>query len=122
MVRRGLVLFLLAFNDLELVGEATNGLEALQLCLERQPDVVLMDLIMPQMDGVAATRAIRQNHPDIQVIALTSFKDENLVEAALQAGASRFLPKRVSIDELAEAIREVHNGAPYQEQNQDQKG
>ncbi len=112
MVRRGLAVFLQAFDDLQLVGEAANGTEALHLCAECQPDVVLMDLIMPEMDGVTATRAIRQRHPDIRVIALTSFKDEELVEAALQAGAISYLLKNVSINELAEAIRAAMSGRP----------
>jgi NarL family two-component system response regulator LiaR len=112
MVRRGLAVFLQAFDDLQLVGEAANGTEALRLCAECQPDVVLMDLIMPGMDGVATTRAIRQSHPEIQIIALTSFREEELVEAALRAGAIGYLLKNVSIDELADAIRSAKAGKP----------
>src|SRR5512136_543457 len=105
MVRRGLTAFLRVFDDLELVGEAANGQEAVKLVAAVQPDVVLMDLIMDQMDGAAATRAIRQNHPGVQVVALTSFREDLLVQKALQAGAISYLLKNVSADELAAAVR-----------------
>ena len=81
MVRGGLVAFLHTADDLELAGEAETGEEAVQLCATVQPDVALMDLMLPQMDGIAATRAIRQRHPRIQIIALTSFRDEHLVRS-----------------------------------------
>ncbi len=110
MVRRGLAAFLKAFDDLELVGEAANGEGVVQLAAAVQPDVVLMDLVMDQMDGAAATRAIRQNYPHVQVIALTSFREELLVQKALQAGAISYLLKNVSADELAAAIRAAHMG------------
>jgi len=110
MVRRGLAAFLKVFDDLELIGEAASGEEAVQLAASVQPDVVLMDLVMDQMDGAAATRAIRQNHPHVQVIALTSFREELLVQKALQAGAISYLLKNVSADELATAIRAAHMG------------
>jgi len=110
MVRRGLAAFLKVFDDLELIGEAANGEEAVKLVAIVQPDVVLMDLVMDQMDGAAATRAIRQNHPHVQVIALTSFREEMLVQKALQAGAISYLLKNVSADELAAAIRAAHVG------------
>ena len=112
MLRRGLVTFLLSFDDLELVGEAANGVEALRLCNQVQPDVVLMDLVMPEMDGSTATRAIRQRHPQVQVIALTSFREEELVQGALEAGAIGYLLKNASADELADAIRAAHAGRP----------
>ncbi|MBI2954186.1 MAG: response regulator transcription factor [Chloroflexi bacterium] len=112
VVRSGLSAFLMAFEDLELVGEAASGAEALRLCAERRPDVVLMDLVMPEMDGAAATRAIRQAFPSAQVIALTSFKEEGLVQAALQAGAIGYLLKNVSADELAGAIKSARLGRP----------
>jgi NarL family two-component system response regulator LiaR len=112
MVRSGLSVFLEAFDDLELVGEAADGKEAIRLCSELQPHVVLMDLVMPEMDGVAATRAIRQAHPAVQIIALTSFNDQDLVQGALQAGAVGYLLKNASIDELAEAIRSARVGKP----------
>jgi NarL family two-component system response regulator LiaR len=112
VVRSGLGAFLMVFGDLELVAEAGSGEEAVRLCKETQPDVVLMDLVMPGMDGAAATEAIRQQCPHIQVIALTSFKEQDLVEGALQAGAIGYLLKNVSADELANAIRAAHAGRP----------
>ena len=110
MVRRGLTTFLKVQADLELVGEASGGEEAVRLCDQLHPDVVLMDLVMPGMDGAAATRAIRERCPEIQVIALTSFKEKELVEGALQAGAIGYLLKNISSDELADAIRKAHAG------------
>jgi NarL family two-component system response regulator LiaR len=112
MVRQGLALFLQVFDDLELAGEAENGAEALQRCAEAWPDVVLMDLMMPEMDGATATRAIREHFPTVRVIALTSFQEEGLVQRALQAGAIGYLLKNVSADELAAAIRAAHAGRP----------
>jgi len=112
MIRSGLAVFLEAFDDLKLVGEATDGREAIRLCDEVKPDVALMDLVMPRMDGVTAIRAIRQAHPEIQVIALTSFSDQNLVQEALHAGAIGYLLKNASIDQLAEAIRAARAGKP----------
>ena len=110
MVRRGLATFLKVFDDLELAGEAAGGQEAVQLCAKVQPDVVLMDMVMPDMDGPTATRLIREQSPSVQVIALTSFKEESLVQGALQAGAIGYLLKDVSADELAQAIRSAHAG------------
>lgn len=110
MVRRGLATFLKVFDDLELVGEAGSGEEAVNLCAQVLPDVVLMDLMMPDMDGAAATRLIRRQFPEVQVVALTSFKGEGLVRDALQAGAIAYLLKDVSADELARAIRAAHSG------------
>jgi NarL family two-component system response regulator LiaR len=110
MLRRGLATFLKVYDDLQLAGEAANGEEAIQLCAQVRPDVVLMDMVMPDMDGVTATRAIRQQVPEVQVIALTSFKDEGLVQDALQAGAIGYLLKDVSADVLAQAIRAAHAG------------
>ena len=112
VVRSGLGAFLLAFDDLDLVGEASSGEEAVRLCDRLQPDVVLMDLVMPGMDGAQATRSIRQKCPAIQVIALTSFKEKELVEGVMEAGAIGYLLKNVSADELAKAIREAHAGRP----------
>ena len=112
VVRSGLSAFLLVYDDLEMVGDAANGAEAIRMCEKFQPDVILMDLVMPGMDGAAATRAIRAQHPDVQVIALTSFKEEELVQDALQAGAIGYLLKNISADELAGAIRAAHSGRP----------
>lgn len=110
MVRRGLATFLKVFDDLELAGEAASGAAALQLCAQFQPDVVLMDMVMPDMDGATTTRLIRQQYPMVQVIVLTSFKEEKLVQSALQAGAISYLLKDVSATELAQAIRAAHAG------------
>lgn len=110
MVRRGLATFLKVFDDLELAGEAAGGQEAIQLCAQLQPDVVLMDMVMPDMDGATTTRLIRKQSPSIQVLALTSFKEETLVKSALQAGAIGYLLKDVTADELAQAIRAAHAG------------
>jgi NarL family two-component system response regulator LiaR len=112
VVRSGLGAFLMAFDDLELVAEAGGGDEAVAMCHRFRPDVMLMDLKMPGMDGAAATRRIREHWPEIQVVALTSFKEEELVEEALQAGAIGYLLKNVSADELADAIRAAHAGRP----------
>ena len=112
VVRSGLGAFLLAFDDFALVAEASNGEEAVRLCEQTQPDVVLMDLVMPGMDGAASTRAIRERWPQVQVIALTSFKEQELVEGALEAGAIGYLLKNVSADELAGAIRAACAGKP----------
>jgi NarL family two-component system response regulator LiaR len=110
MVRRGLAAFLRVKPDLKLIGEARNGREAVDMCAELQPDVILMDLVMPEMDGATATRLIRECCPKIQVIALTSFQEQSLVEEALQAGAIGYLLKNVSASDLAEAIRAAQAG------------
>lgn len=110
MVRKGLAAFLQVKPDLDLVGEARDGIEALEVCGTAQPDVILMDLVMPEMDGAEATRMIRERHPDTQVIALTSFQEKNLIHDALKAGAIGYLLKNVTIDELAGAIRAAHAG------------
>jgi NarL family two-component system response regulator LiaR len=110
MVRKGLRAYLRNRGDLNIVGEAANGQEALKMCEQLLPDVVLMDLEMPVLGGVAATRAIRERWPDAQVIALTSFKEKELVRDALQAGAISYLMKNVSGDNLAEAIRAARAG------------
>jgi two-component system, NarL family, response regulator LiaR len=110
MVRRGLAAFLKAFDDLELAGEAESGEAAIQLCAEVLPDVILMDMVMPDMDGATATHAIRQQFPQVQVIALTSFKEGDLVKNALEAGAIGYLLKDVSADELVQAIRAARAG------------
>lgn len=110
MVRRGLATFLQVFDDLELVGEAADGAAALQRCADVLPDVILMDMVMPDMDGVTATGIIRQRFPTVQVLALTSFKEERLVQNALEAGAIGYLLKDVSAEKLAQAIRAAYAG------------
>lgn len=110
MVRRGLTTFLKVFDDLEMTGEAESGEDAIQLCSKVNPDVILMDMVLPKMDGATTTRAIRQKFPSIQVIALTSFKEGDLIKNALEAGAIGYLLKDVSADELARAIRAAASG------------
>lgn len=112
VVRQGLKAFLLAYDDLELVGEADDGTQAVRLAEQLQPEVILMDLVMPGLDGAAATQAIRDRHPHIQIIALTSFPEEDLVQKALKAGALSYLLKNVEADELANAIRAARLGRP----------
>ncbi|MEN6410955.1 MAG: response regulator transcription factor [Anaerolineaceae bacterium] len=112
VVRSGLTAFLMVFDDLELVGEASSGREAVRICAQSRPDVVLMDLVMPEMDGATATKQIRENCSETQVIALTSFREDELVQNALRAGAIGYLLKNVSADELAAAIRSAHQGKP----------
>ena len=110
VVRSGLSRFLMSYDDLEPVGEAANGLEAIRMCGQLQPDVVLMDLSMPEMDGIAATRAIRKQYPHAQVIALTSFRDEEMVKQALEAGAIGYQLKNISTDDLAASVRSAYAG------------
>ena len=112
MVRKGLMTLLEEFDDLDLIGEAGDGEMALHACRESCPDVVLMDMLMPRMDGVTAIARIRQICPDTQFIALTSFSDETNVQNALKAGAISYLMKNVSGDELANTIRRAHVGQP----------
>lgn len=110
VVRSGLATFLRAYDDLELVGEAKNGAEAVRLCQLVKPDVVLMDLMMPEMGGIEATRKILNNDPSIKIVAMTSFEEEDLVQGVLAAGAISYLLKNISSDELAKAIREAYSG------------
>lgn len=112
VVRSGLSAFLTAYDEFELVAEASDGEKAVQLCQERLPDVVLMDLVMPGMNGAEATALIKKNHPEIEVIALTSFKEQDLVESVLKAGAISYLLKDVAADDLAKAIRSAIAGKP----------
>ncbi len=112
VVRSGLKAFLMVFDDMELVGEASSGQEALHMIDRVLPDVILMDLIMPDMDGAATTKAIRGRWPQVQVVALTSFREDELVKNALQAGAIGYLLKNVGADDLADAIRAAHAGKP----------
>ncbi len=112
MVRSGLVAFMQGSGDLEAVGEASSGEEAIELCLQLAPDVVLMDMMMPGIGGVDATRAIHQKCPRTRILALTSFPEEGLVQQALQAGAISYLLKNVASADLACAIREAVAGRP----------
>ena len=105
IVRYGLRVFIELFDDYQLVGEADTGSQAVGLCVELQPDLVLMDLVMPQMDGVRATEKINQQFPDIRILVLTSTVDYDLIGEAMQAGAQGYLLKNLSIDTLDQAIR-----------------
>jgi NarL family two-component system response regulator LiaR len=110
VVRSGLSKFLKVNKDFQLVAEASDGKEAVQMVSLHKPDVVLMDLMMPEVDGVEATREIHQKYPDVKVIALTSFSEQNMVQGALQAGAIGYLQKNVTAAELADAIRSACAG------------
>ena len=110
VVRRGLRGFLELLDDIEIVGEAENGRLAVDAARSLRPDVVLMDLLMPVLDGIAATAQLREEQPDLQVVALTSFVEEDRVTAAIEAGASGFLLKDAEADEVAAAIRAAHRG------------
>ena len=112
MVRSGLCAFLMAYDDLEPVAEADSGETALAMCDKVKPDVVLMDLVMPKMNGVETTSKLLKVCPDAKVIALTSYKEQDLVEGVLKAGAIGYLLKDVSADDLANAIRQAHAGRP----------
>jgi NarL family two-component system response regulator LiaR len=110
IVRNGLEASLLADKGLELFGKAKSGVEALALCQESTPDVILMDLVMPDMDGLETTRAILDCHPQVKIIVLTSFPEEDLVQRALDAGAISYLLKNVPISTLSNAIRSAYSG------------
>jgi len=112
VVRSGLGAVLLSSEGLELVGEAEDGEEAIKLCERLQPDIVLMDLLMPKMDGVTATKLIHEKWPEIHVIALTSFKEKEYVEGVLKAGATSYLLKNVTADELISSINRAVLGQP----------
>jgi len=104
-VRRGLAVFLELWDDFLLVGEAENGEKAIALVEQLHPDVILMDLVMPVMDGVTATRIIRNHFPDVQIVVLTSTVDLEVIQQALDAGAKTYMLKNVTIDTMANTIR-----------------
>ena len=110
VVRQGLRTFLDLHDDIQVVGEASGGAEAIEMAERLAPDIVLMDLVMPGMDGIEATRQIRAHYPGTKVIALTSFLEDELVFPALDAGVSGYLMKDLTPPELAQAIRTVHQG------------
>jgi NarL family two-component system response regulator LiaR len=110
MVRHGIKTILLTFDDISVVGEAGNGLETLARCQETTPDVILMDIVMPGMNGVETTRAVLERYPQVKIIVLTSFPDQDLVQDVLEAGAIGFLLKDAPIDALGDAIRSAHAG------------
>lgn len=109
-VHQGIRAAIDAFDDMELVGDASNGLEAIDLCAQLQPDVVLMDVLMPGMGGIEATRIIHQQLPHIKLIAISSYQDETAVRQMLAAGTNGYLLKNSSIDDLADTIRNVYAG------------
>jgi NarL family two-component system response regulator LiaR len=110
VVRNGLKIFISTFDEIELVGEAQNGRQALEQCAQHQPDVVLMDLVMPIMDGPTAIQHIREQFPEINIIALTSYDDEDLVHRAMAAGAIGYLYKDAEEEELIGAIHAAYEG------------
>lgn len=110
VVRRGLRGFFDLLDDIEVVGEAEDGQRAVALAETLRPDVILMDIVMPVMDGIAAISAVKAGHADIEVVALTSFIEEDRVRAALEAGASGYLLKDAEADDVAAAVRRAHAG------------
>ncbi len=112
MVRKGIAAYLKGAPDIRLVGEAGEGVRALQLCAELSPDVVLLDLIMPRMDGMETLKNIRAKHPAIKVLILTSFQERDQVQEALKLGAAGYLLKNVSGEELLADIRAARQGRP----------
>lgn len=110
VVREGLKKMLLVFDDLELLGEAENSREALSISLEQPPDVILMDLMMPDIGGIPTTRAILEQNPQVNIIILTSYPEDDLIQEALEAGANGYLLKNTTIDALANAIRSANSG------------
>ncbi len=110
VVRKGLRTFLGLHDDIEIVGEAEDGQAAIELTAQLAPDVILMDLVMPRLDGIAATRCIHESQAGVQIIALTSFTEDDKIIPAIQAGAASYLLKDVSADVLVEAIRAVRRG------------
>jgi DNA-binding NarL/FixJ family response regulator len=110
MVRQSLSYLIKSTTDMEVVGQASDGREALQFCTEHTPDVVLMDVMMPEMDGLAATRFIRQMQLNIKIILFSGHSDEGSVQAAYHAGANGFLSKGMSTDEILDTVRIVYEG------------
>src|SRR5690554_5154005 len=110
VVRRGLLFFLKTQKDIEVVGEAKNGIEAVDLVKSLKPDIVLMDLVMPEMDGIEATKKIKKKWPEIHVVMLTSFSDKDHVLPAIEAGAAGYQLKDIEPDDLVSSIRKVMRG------------
>lgn len=112
IVRDGLRNMFLVFDDLELIAEAEDGKQALEMCQRALPDVIMMDILMPKMDGIAATQAILERYPQVRIIILTSYPEDNLVQKSLQAGALGYVLKNAPIDHLADAVRSAYAGRP----------
>lgn len=113
MVRKGMKLFLQEYEDIYVMGEAANGLAAIELADRLRPDVILMDLSMPILDGVQAIRRIISAHPNQHVVVLTGSNEETDLLSAIQAGAIGYLKKDAKVEELIQAIRDVHTGIPF---------
>ena len=112
VVRDGLRNMFLVFDDLELISDAKDGRQAVELCGREPPDVILMDIVMPRMDGIAATHDILERYPQIKIIILTSYPEDDLVQKSLEAGALGYVLKNAPIDDLANAVRSAHAGKP----------
>ena len=112
VVRQGLRMFIEMQKDMEVLGEGSNGAEAVELSARLDPDVILLDLLMPQMDGVEATRKIMQNNPHSRVLILTSFGEDDKIFPAIRAGAQGYLLKDIQPRDLVQAIRETYQGKP----------
>ena len=110
VLRDGIKYICMTTSDIELVGEAANGEDALKLCHELQPDVALVDLMMPGIDGIATTRMIREQYPDVKILILTSFSTQDLVHQAIEAGANSYILKDASTEEIINSIRLTYNG------------
>lgn len=110
VVRRGLLFFLKTQKDIEVIGEAKNGIEAVELVEALQPDIVLMDLVMPDMDGIQATKKIKAKWPQVHILMLTSFSDKDHVLPAIEAGAAGYQLKDIEPDELVNSIRQIIRG------------
>ncbi|WP_449621820.1 response regulator [Robertmurraya sp. Marseille-Q9965] len=110
VVRRGLVFFLQTQKELEIIGEAANGLEAIEMARTLQPDLILMDLVMPEMDGIEATKQIKKELPETKIMMLTSFSDQDQVIPALEAGANGYQLKDIQPDELVKSIKKIVSG------------
>ncbi|WP_230135126.1 response regulator transcription factor [Peribacillus frigoritolerans] len=110
MVRIGVSAYLSAQSDIEVIGEADNGLKAVELAMELRPDVILMDLVMPEMDGIEATKRIIEKWPEAKIIIVTSFLDDEKVYPALEAGATSYMLKTSKASEIARAVRSTFQG------------
>ncbi|WP_434169716.1 response regulator [Peribacillus frigoritolerans] len=110
MVRIGVSAYLSAQSDIEVIGEADNGLKAVELAMELRPDIILMDLVMPEMDGIEATKRIIEKWPEAKIIIVTSFLDDEKVYPALEAGATSYMLKTSKASEIARAVRSTFQG------------